>query len=182
MRNYIDIIQESIRIHWEADALSDLGGETFKFRQIAEEIRHLHHIFENAGLKPGDRVALCAKNSSHWAISFLAVETYHAVAVPLLSDFLPESVMRLVDHSESRMLFTDRSIWENLDATRMPMLQAAIDLDDFSLLSGDSAITDIPSEMSRKPMEPTDVNYPAGSLDDLPSSTIPPERPARPKG
>ena len=167
MRNFIDILQESIRTNWEANALSDLGGETFKFRQIAEEVKHLHHIFENAGLKAGDRVALCAKNSSHWAISFPAVETYHAVAVPLLNDFLPESVMKLVDHSESKMFFTERSIWENLDPAKMPGLSVAIDVDDFSLLMGDACITDIPSEMSRKPMEPADVHYETGSLDDL---------------
>ena len=167
MRHYLEAIQESIRKNWDAEALSDLNGETFKFRQIAEEIRHLHHIFDNAGLKAGDRVALCAKNSSHWAIAFLAVQTYRAVAVPLLNDFLPESVMALVAHSGSKMLFTDSSLWSHLDPARMGELSVAVDVDDFSLLMGEASITDIPSEMAQKPMEPQDVRYPLGDLTDL---------------
>ena len=87
-----------------------------------------------AGLKKGDKVALCAKNSARWGIAFFSANTYEAVVVPILADFHPDSVNSLVDHSESTVLFTDTDIWSKLDITKMPMVKAVVSTADFKLL------------------------------------------------
>ena len=119
---------------WEKQALSDYKGKDFTFADIATQIVRLHEVFEAVGVKPGDKIALSAKNSAHWAIAFFASVTYRAVAVPLLHEFLPEQTANLVDHSESVVLFTESKNWEAMPKEAMPQLKAAIDLENFKAL------------------------------------------------
>lgn len=129
-----DYIQHAMRTYWDTDAFTDFHGNTFMYRDVARKIAKLHLMFESVGLKPGDKVALCGKNSSQWAVAFLASLTYGAVSVPILHEFKPDNIHHLVDHSDSRIFFTDDLIWENLDPESMPKLEGAIKLSDFTLL------------------------------------------------
>ncbi|MBQ3204790.1 MAG: AMP-binding protein [Alistipes sp.] len=134
MRHYLEILRESMLAKWEKQALSDYKGKDFTFADIATQIVRLHEVFEAVGVKPGDKIALSAKNSAHWAIAFFASVTYRAVAVPLLHEFLPEQTANLVDHSESVVLFTESKNWEVMPKEAMPQLKAAIDLENFEAL------------------------------------------------
>ena len=128
------LIEDAIRHNWERMALSDLGGSvSYKYSEIAEHIEKTHILFEAAGLKPGDKVAICGKNSSSWMVIFMACLTYGAVSVPILSDFKPEAICNLVNHSESLILFTDGPIWEKLDAKKLPALKGVFELEDRKL-------------------------------------------------
>ena len=89
MKHYFTRLQEQIREHWDAPALSDYKGESFTFGDLAAHIEKFHIFFESAGVKRGDKIAICARNSARWAVSFLAANTYEAVTVPILSDFHP---------------------------------------------------------------------------------------------
>lgn len=141
MKHYLSRLQETVRAHWDAPALSNYKGESFTFGEIATHIEKFHIWFESAGIKKGDKIALCAKNSARWGISFLAANTYEAVVVPILADFHPDSVNSLVDHSESLILITDADMWKKLDITKMPQLKGVISAGDFSLLyCGDPAL------------------------------------------
>lgn len=137
MKHYTTLlpyIEQSLRNNWELLALTDFKGQSFQYRDVARKIAKLHLLFEHAGLKPGDKVALCGRNSAQWAIAALASLTYGTVAVPILHDFKPDNVHHLVCHSESRLLFADASTWENLDHENMPHLEGAILINDYSLL------------------------------------------------
>lgn len=132
--NLISYIRQSIRDNWDVVALTDFKGASYLYRDVAEKIAKLHLLFEHAGLKPGDRIAFCGKNSAHWAIAALASLTYGTVTVPILHDFKPENVHHLVSHSEARLLFVEQGTWESLDHTNMPNLEGAILINDYSLL------------------------------------------------
>ena len=134
MHNYLNLLNTTIKQNWDKPALCFFQGETITFGKLAEYIARFHLLFDEAGIKRGDKIALCAKNTDRWAVSFLAVNTYGTVVVPILADFLPESVNSLVDHSDSVILFTDEDIWKKLDPAKMPKLKAAINTDDFRLL------------------------------------------------
>lgn len=134
MRHYLEILRESMLAKWDKQAVSDYKGKDFTFADIATQIVRLHEVFEAVGVKPGDKIALSAKNSAHWAIAFFASVTYRAVAVPLLHEFLPEQTAGLVDHSESVVLFTESKNWEAMPKEVMPQLKAAIDLENFKAL------------------------------------------------
>lgn len=127
-------IQESVRKNWTHSALSDFNGQTLKFSDVAERIVILHNLFREIGIKPGDRIALCAKNSSNWATSFLAIIGYGAVAVPLLHDFHADTIRHLIGHCEARLLFSDKNTVVAIDAESLKGLEGVISTDDFSAL------------------------------------------------
>ena len=139
--HYLKRLEDTVRNYWDRKALSNYGGEEFTFADVARNIEEIHMFLEDAGVRKGDHVALCAKNTARWAVSFLAVNTYEAVVVPILSDFLPDSINHLVDHSESVVLFTDTDIWEKLDISQMPGVRVVISTVDFSILYSRDGLT-----------------------------------------
>ena len=101
-KSVIKMYEDSFRRHWDNIALSDFRGERITYAELAKRIARVHILLENAGVKPGDKVALCGKNCLAWGISFFGVYTYGAIPVPILNDFKPGNVHMLVNHSESK--------------------------------------------------------------------------------
>ena len=127
-------IEQSIIHHWDLDALTDYKGETLQFHDVARKIEKLHILFENSGIQKGDKIAVCGRNSAHWAVIFLAVLTYGAVVVPVQNEFTPEQIYHIVNHSESRLLFVGDAVAPSIEADYMPELEGVVYIPDFSLL------------------------------------------------
>ena len=136
MKHYLKRLEESIKSNWERPALGNFGGETFSFGQVATQIEKIHIFFNQLNIVKGEKVALCAKNTARWGMAFLAGNTYETVMVPILADFHPDSVVSLVNHSESIILFTDNELWGKLNIADMPAIKAVISTVDFTLLYG----------------------------------------------
>lgn len=128
------IIQQSIVNHWDNDALTDYKGATLQYNDVARKIEKLHILFENSGVKRGDKIALCGRNSANWAVAFLATLTYGAVAVPILHEFTPEQVHNIVNHSDAKLLFVGDVVATTIDATKMPHLEGIVYIPDYSLV------------------------------------------------
>ena len=127
-------LQSSVRKNWEELALTDFNGVSFQYRDIARKVAKLHLLYEQAGVKRGDKIALCGKNSSQWAVAFISAITYGAVAVPILHEFKADNIHHLVTHSEAKLFYTDDAIWENLDPDSMNGLEGVIRLHDYSII------------------------------------------------
>jgi hypothetical protein len=127
------LIEQSIKKNWESMALSDMGGINYQYKDVAETIAKLHIMFKAAGVKKGDRVAICGKNSSNWVVVLLACLTSGVVAVPILHEFKADTVTHLVIHSGAKLLFIDAAIWENLDEKALPDLVGAIYISEFGM-------------------------------------------------
>ena len=128
------LIQKSIIDHWDLDALTDYKGATLQYHDVARKIEKLHIMFENSGVKKGDKIALCGRNSANWAVAFLATLTYGAVAVPILHEFTPDQVHNIVNHSEAKLLFVGDVVATTIDPTKMEGLEGIINIPDYSLL------------------------------------------------
>lgn len=131
-QSFNSYIENSIKDNWDRDALTDYKGATLQYHDVARKIAKLHILFRHSGLQPGDKVALCGRNSSAWA-AFLATITYGAVAVPIQHEFTPDMVYNIVNHSESRLLFVGDVVSPTIDAGEMPALEGIIYIPDFSL-------------------------------------------------
>lgn len=130
----IQLIEESIRKNWNLDAMTDYKGATLQYKDVARKIEKMHILFEHAGIKKGDKIALCGRNSANWTATFLGVITYGAVAVPILHEFKADNVHNIVNHSEARMLFVGNQVWENFNEAAMPHLEGIIELKNFDLV------------------------------------------------
>ncbi len=131
-------IERAIVDNWDYDALTDYKGITLQYHDVARKIEKLHILFENSAIQPGDKIALCGRNSAHWGVAFLATLTYGAVAVPVQNEFTPEQIYNIVNHSEAKLLFVGDIAATQIDPQKMPHLEGVIYIPDFSLLESRS--------------------------------------------
>lgn len=128
------LIEQSIITNWDKDALTDFKGATLQYHDVARKIEKLHIMFESSGVVKGDKIALCGRNSSNWAVAFLATLTYGAVAVPILHEFTADQIHNIVNHSEAKLLFVGDYVATVIDQTKMPDLEGIIYIPDYSLV------------------------------------------------
>lgn len=175
IKSFNACIEKSIKDNWDKDALTDYLGATLQYHDVARKIEKLHILFENSGLKKGDKVALCGRNSSSWAVAFFATLSYGAVAVPVQHEFKPEQIYNIVNHSEAKLLFVGDVVATTIDGEQMPQLEGIIYLPDFSLiLSRSESLTNARENLNAlfgkkypKFFRAEDVNYFKDEADDL---------------
>lgn len=131
--SFIEYIEKAVVENWDRDALTDYKGTTLQYHDVARKIEKLHILFANSGIEKGDKIALCGRNSSNWAVAFLATLAYGAVAVPIQNEFTPDQIYNIVNHSEARLLFVGDVVATQIDASQMPALEGVFYLPDFSL-------------------------------------------------
>ncbi len=133
-KSFLALLEQSIKKNWDLDALTDYKGATLQYKDLARKIEKLHILLTESGVRPGDKVAICGRNSSHWGVAFLAALTYGAVAVPILHEFKADTIHNIVNHSNARLLFVGDMAWESLNEAEMPRLEGIILMTDFTLL------------------------------------------------
>lgn len=132
--SFNSFLEQSVINNWDLDALTDYKGATLQYKDVARKIEKLHIMFENSGVCKGDKMAICGRNSSNWAVAFIATLTYGAIAVPVLHEFTPDQVYNIVNHSEAKLLFVGDVVATTIDPTKMPALEGIIYIPDYSLV------------------------------------------------
>ena len=175
MKHYLKNLEETVRNHWTQKALCDYNGDSFTYAQLAINVERFRIFFSAVGINKGDKIALCARNSARWAMTFWGINVNGCVAVPLLSDFHPDTVSTLTNHSDSVLLFVDDDIWAKMNPADMPNLKAAINVKDGNLLwNSDKAVAEAWENRKKafsqhhpNGMFPEQVSYPDDNFDDL---------------
>lgn len=138
--SFLYYIEHSIKIHWNHQALTDYKGTTHTYKDVARKIAKLHLLFENGGIRKGDKIALCSRNMSNWGIAFLATLSYGAVAIPILHEFKPDNIHHIINHSGARLLFVGETVWEDLDKSTMPALDAILKMEDYKIIHSNNPL------------------------------------------
>ena len=174
MEYFIKTFGRTVRNCWEMPALQDYREPVMTYGELAEEIEKIHIYFRAAGLKSGDKIAINARSSAKWAQTFMAAVSGGYVAVELLNGYMPHDIQALVNHSDSRILFTEKSIFKDMDFDGMPGLLGAVDLRSGELLASRNGFSDVYETREARfaqahpdGLKPEDVNYPERSMDDL---------------
>lgn len=173
--HYLAKLEKVIKSYWKDKALCNFGGKEYSYEDVAVNIEKIHILLEAAGVVRGDKVTLCARNTAEWAIAFLGINTYEAVAVPLLADFTPDSINHLVDHSDSVALLADEDIWKTLDIAKMPKVRAVVNIADLGIFwTNTEKVTETAANLnenfnSKFPggFGPENVHYPTDNAKDL---------------
>lgn len=132
--SFNSLIEQAIKDNWDKDSLTDYKGATLQFHDVARKIEKIHIIFEHSGIRKGDKIALCGRNSAMWAAAFLATLTYGAIAVPIQHEFAPEQIYNIVNHSDAKLLFVGDVVATQINADEMPNLEGIIYIPDLSLV------------------------------------------------
>ena len=176
LKHYLEYLQNTIVNKWDTLAMKDLDGNTsYTYGELANEIARLHVTFRELGIKEGDKIALCGRNCANWGLTFLAIETYKAVAVSILPDFTGEGIHALVNHSEAKLLYAGPNVLKKIDTKEMPGLTALVFMDDFSLKYGANeqvektyaAVNEVFAQEQPNGVKAEEVNYPVDNIDEL---------------
>ena len=175
MKHYLKKLEDTVREHWEQNALCDFGGECFTYADLATHIEQFRLFLSAANIGKGEKIAICARNSARWAMTFWGANVNGCVAVPILADFLPNSIAALVNHSDSTLLFTDDDIWTKLNPDDIPLVKAAFNVKDGRMLwHRDEAVAAAWENRDRafastypSGMTPDQISYPSDNWDDL---------------
>ncbi len=132
-KHYLQYLTEVMDHQWNDLALSDYNeNHEYTFGELAVEMLRLHVLFEQLGLKRGDKIALCGRNCANWAVAYLAIAAYEGVCVSILQDFTAEDITHLLDHSDSELLFVGPYVWKDLQLQKMPAkIKAVLSLEDW---------------------------------------------------
>ena len=175
MDHYLSLLQTATAKFWDKSALNTIDGESFTYAQMATLIEKFHIFYETIGIEKGQHIALWARNSARWGMSYLAINTYEAVVVPILADFTSENVEFLLGHSDSIALMTNADKFSKLDLSKTPEIKFAMDVDNLKVLycsePGIKAIWEnidnLFAERHPNGFGPADVKYPTDNWDDL---------------
>lgn len=161
---FLGLIENGIRDNWDRPVFSDYDGSTLLYKDFAERIARLHIIFKTFDLKKGDKVAICGRNCTNWAITFFATISYGAVATTILHDFDGESVQNIVNHCDAKVFFVAEHVWEKIDPLQIPKVETIVTLDDHSILrSHHSNLNEVVNDMDNIFTQ----RYPSFTADDL---------------
>lgn len=166
-RTLLKQMEYSICTNWEKPSLTDYRGATHTYKDVARKVKKIHLLFESCGLQKGDKVALCSRNSSNWAIAWVATISYGAVVVPILNEFKADNVQHIVNHCDAKLFFVGDDVWNGLDEALMPNLVGIFRMADFSLrISRNEALTKARKELNKlfgmrypSRFEPTDISF-----------------------
>ena len=175
MEHYLKKLEDTVRNQWHQKALCDYNGDSFSYADIAANVEKFKVFLTNAGIKKREKIAICARNSARWAMTFWEINVNECVAVPLLADFHPSSVSTFTHHSDSVLLFTDEEIWNKLNPDEMPLLKAAINVKNEQILwHRDQVVADAWINREKEfvlnypsGLSPKQINYPTDNLNDL---------------
>ena len=137
-KSFCSFIKDNIIRRWDEDAFTDYKGATLRCHDVARKIEKLHIMYDNCGIRPGDKIALCGRNCSHWGVAFLSILTYGAVAVPILHEFKSEQIHNIINHSGALLLFLGDNMLKSVDLNQIQGVQGIIQLSDFSLIESRS--------------------------------------------
>ena len=129
IQNFIKLYEKSFAEHWDLPALSNYGSTPQTYGEMAEEIAKIHLLFQSIGIKQGDKIALCGKDSAAWVKIFMATVTYGAIIVPILSDFNPVDITHIVNHSGAYLLFISDSIWEHIEPEKLLNVHGVVSIE-----------------------------------------------------
>ena len=171
--NFVLRFEQTVKECWNDPALNDYKAPVKTYGQLAEDIEKMNLLWKAAGLVKGDKVAINAKSSAAWATVFFAAQAGGYVAVQIFNAFTPSDIMSLTNHSDSKVLYTEKAIFEKMDFDSMPSLLAAIDIKSGELLASRNGFADLYNNVEAlfgkahpQGLTPEDIKYNAGTLDD----------------
>jgi long-chain acyl-CoA synthetase len=118
--------------HWEqaephsVTLTQRLGGGTvrdYTWAEVADQVRRMAAHLQSLAYEPGSRIALMSKNCAHWLMADLAIWMAGHVSVPLYPTLAADTVRRILEHSDARLLFVGKlDGWEAMQAGVPPGL------------------------------------------------------------
>ncbi len=173
MKHYLQFIQDTMWANWNEPALTDYEGNyDYTYGDLAIRIRKLQLLFDALGILPGDKIAICGRNSANWAVAYMSIAAARCVAVSILPEFTSESIHQLVNHSEAKLLFVGPWVKGRIDTNEMPNVESFIGIEDLKVMQSNKPVNEEEIEAKFATLYPNgytarDVHMPTDNMDEV---------------
>lgn len=173
MKHYLQFIQDTMWANWNEPALTDYEGVyDYTYGDLAVQIRKLQLLFDALGVLPGDKIAICGRNSANWAVAYMSIAAARCVAVSILPEFTSESIHQLVNHSEAKVLFVGPWVKGRIDTNEMPNVESFIGIEDLKVMQSKKQVNEEEIAAKFATLYPNgytarDVHMPTDNMDEV---------------
>ena len=129
------LVRNSIERFASRVAFSMFEGDELTYAEVGRRIRHVQEILTDAGLQPGDKVALLSSNMPNWGVCYFAVTSAGMVVVPILPDFSGEELDMIIAHSEARALLVSDKLFTKLSKKTIERLNVVVRTKNLGIIS-----------------------------------------------
>ncbi|GAB1474974.1 AMP-binding protein [Bacteroidota bacterium] len=129
-----DIYTNSVTQYGERKAFSTINKEEITFKQFGGKVEKLVQIFDEAGLKREDKIAILGGNMPNWAVSFFAITTSARIAVPILPDFTAFEIVNIMEHSDCKAIVISSKLEYKLPSHLTDKLSLIIKMDNMEVI------------------------------------------------
>lgn len=133
----VELIEKSTEKYAKNNALSHSDSKPITYRELKSQIKNISEFLTQQGVVHGDRVAILSENSPNWGITYFAVTTMGAIAVPILPDFHSSEVHHILRHSGSKAIFVSERYYHKIEDFQNDTLQTIVLIDDFTIINKD---------------------------------------------
>ena len=127
--------------------LCTIGGDFYTYEQFGCKTEEISELLLSNNIQPGDKVGILSQNMPNWGVAFFSCAAYNRIAVPLLPDFSETEIENILEHSEAKAIFVSKKLSRKLSGAIKEKLQTIIEIDDFTVLKGESACNKPASEL-----------------------------------
>jgi len=124
-----EMLRNSFESYGQQISLVFVGEKNRTYADLSKEVVQLSQRLIDKGIRKGDKVALLSSNMPNWGISFFAITSIGAVAVPILPDFSENEIKNIISHSEARAIFISENLISRLGNDELDKFELAILVD-----------------------------------------------------
>lgn len=117
------MLQASYKQFADRRSLGFVGEEMMTYRQLQTEVEALGTQLRNKGIRKGSKVAILSTNMPNWGVTFFAIGSIGAVAVPILPDFHPTEIRNIIQHAEAEAIFVSENLLSKVEPEEYPMVK-----------------------------------------------------------
>jgi len=135
------LLENSVKLYRNNNSLSYVNGVSLNYESLNKEIDKIKELLTIQGIRKGDKVAILSRNMPNWGISFFAITSMGAVAVPLLPDFHENEIKNILEHSEVKSIFISKLMYPKINSVKSS-LDSIIYIDDFEIIKESNSKTE----------------------------------------
>jgi len=128
------LLERSVKLYADEDALGKVGKKAMKYSEFNALVFDMIKLLQANGIVKGDKVLLLSENMPNWAVAYFATTYFGAVIVPVLPDFHPSDVHRIIKHSEVKAAFASNKFQNTVHECDDHALKFMINLDELKII------------------------------------------------
>lgn len=157
------MLANSLKKFADRPALGFVSGDCITYAEFGARVEETRALLYRLGVEKGDRVVILSTSAPNWGVSYFAIVTMGAIAVPLLPDFSQKEIETCIKHSGASILIGSARLLEKVPDPASLGINRILRIEDFSLSLGAETRTGMPGEIRIEEEDTASIIYTSGT-------------------